>query len=262
MMADNQLLNGVGGGGDDIFVYTGGEQQVPRGVKRVRIAENVDTIPRWTFDGCRQLIEVEGHNKLKKIEHRAFKNCPLLRRMMKMRGVVEIEEFAFNECNALSELEFGKLEMIGNFAFTGCESLRSINMPSLRRVGRFAFERCRALTDVVFGKDLEGIEEGAFTKCTALRRIAIPLKDNLIAENNTFNGCVFGNLSRVDLVGEIHKTQCVVQRLLLNYTLVSGLYNRCLFFRNLYIVPVGLTIIFGLLHFQTFFTLIDMFLNK
>jgi len=48
MMADNRLLNdnddnGVGGG-DDIFVYTGGDQQVPRDVERVRVAENVDTI--------------------------------------------------------------------------------------------------------------------------------------------------------------------------------------------------------------------------
>ena len=31
-------------GDDVVFVYTGGEQQVPRDVKRVRIAENVDTI--------------------------------------------------------------------------------------------------------------------------------------------------------------------------------------------------------------------------
>jgi hypothetical protein len=51
-MADNQLLDndGVGGGGDDIFVYTGGEQRVPRDVKRVRIAENVDTILEETFE--------------------------------------------------------------------------------------------------------------------------------------------------------------------------------------------------------------------
>jgi hypothetical protein len=39
MMADNQLFVDRGDD-DDIFVYTG-EQRVPRGVKRVRIAENV-----------------------------------------------------------------------------------------------------------------------------------------------------------------------------------------------------------------------------
>ena len=67
MMADDQLLNGVDGG-DDIFVYTGGEQRLPRDVKRVRIAENVDTILAMAFYQCKQLIEVEGHNRLKKID--------------------------------------------------------------------------------------------------------------------------------------------------------------------------------------------------
>ena len=73
-MADNNQL-ADGNNYDDIFVYMGGEQQVPfgrrrvpRDVKRLRIAENVDTIPRYAFRDCEQLIEVEGHNKLKKVE--------------------------------------------------------------------------------------------------------------------------------------------------------------------------------------------------
>jgi hypothetical protein len=80
-------------------------------------------------------------------------------------------------------------------------------LPSIRRVGRYAFDRCHALTDVVFGKDLERIVGGgaAFYKCTALRRIVIHLKDNLIIETEAFFRCQ--NLSRVDVVvGGIHKT--------------------------------------------------------
>ncbi len=100
IMADNQFEdNGVGG--DDTFVYTGGDQEVPRDVKRVRIAENVDTIPEKTFSGCRQLIEVEGHNKLKKIEEWAFNYCTRLRSVTKMTGVIEIEYRAFTCCSAL-----------------------------------------------------------------------------------------------------------------------------------------------------------------
>jgi hypothetical protein len=210
MMADNQLVNDNNGGGngegdDDSFVYTGGEQEVPDDVRRVRIAENIDTIPARTFYNCRQLIEVECHNKLKKVEEIAFYNCPRLRRVTKMTGLIEIEENAFSGCNALSELEFDKLEIIGNYAFFCCESLRSINMPSIRRVGRSAFNGCDALTDAVFGKDLERIEEYAFYNSRALRSIAIPLKDNLIIANNAFIVCF--NLSRIDaLDGGIHKT--------------------------------------------------------
>ena len=104
-MADNQLL--LEDDGDEIFVFTGGEQRVPRDVKRVRIAENVDTIQARTFAGCRQLIEVEGHNKLKKIEEIAFYKCIRLRSVMKMTGLIEIEKGAFSDCYALSDIDFG-----------------------------------------------------------------------------------------------------------------------------------------------------------
>jgi hypothetical protein len=199
--------NGVGGGGDDdVFVYTGGDQQVPRDVKRMRIAENVDTILARAFSQCQQLIEVEGHNKLKKIERRAFFYCAHLRRVRNMQGVREIEENAFNSCWALSELGFDKLEIIGNDAFGWCNSLRSINMPSIRLIGACAFQYCTALTDAVFGKDLERIKAYTFFECTALRSIVIPLKDSLIDCNSVFFSCQ--NLSRVNTTidGGIHKT--------------------------------------------------------
>jgi hypothetical protein len=225
MMADNQLNDDVGG--DDIFVYTGGEQQVPRDVKRVRIAENIDTIPESTFQGCEQLLEVEGHNKIKKIEEAAFYECPCLRSVTKMGGVVEIEQLAFGDCSALSDVDFDKLEIVGEYAFGFCESLRSINMPSvrrvvksafsncvelrsinmpsIRRVGNSAFQNCVELTDAVFGKDLERIEGYALAGCGALKRIVTPLKDNLFVGDEAFYLCI--NLSRVDiLAGDIHRT--------------------------------------------------------
>ena len=98
-----------------IFLYT--QEEIKKFhvmSKRVRIAENVDTIPAWTFSQCEQLIEVVGHNKIKKIEERAFSNCTSLRRVTKMRGVIEIEVGAFFSCTALSELVFDKLEIIVN----------------------------------------------------------------------------------------------------------------------------------------------------
>ena len=95
-----------------------------------------------------------------------------------MRGVVEIETLSFCNCPVLSELEFDKLEIIGEYAFALCKSLVFINMPSVRRVGEYTFNGC-----------------------DSLRRISIPLKDNLIIEYDAFNDCY--NLSRVDtLVGD------------------------------------------------------------
>jgi hypothetical protein len=57
----------------------------------------------------------------------------------------------------------------------------------------------------VFGEKLERIEINTFLDCTFLRRIAIPLKDNLLFYEYAFNSCE--NLSRVDtLAGGIHET--------------------------------------------------------
>ena len=202
-MADNQLLleeeDGVGG--DDIFVYTGGGQRVPINIRRVRIAENVDTIPAGVFEEFQQLIEVEGHNKIKKIEEFAFICCPSLRRVTKMTGLIEIEADAFSNCWSLSELDFDKLEIIGHHAFAFCESLRSINMSSVKKVKSCAFESCTALTDVSFGTG--SADEKAFFKCTALRRIVIPLTNdgsgrNFFIDDEAFDGC--HNLSRLDII--------------------------------------------------------------
>jgi hypothetical protein len=204
MMADHQLFDDDNGD-DDIFVYTGGEQRVPRDVRRVRIAENVDTIPASTFEGCRQLREVEGHDRLRKIEKWAFADCHRLRRVSNMRGVIEIAAYGFFECRALNDLELGdKLEIIGHDAFGNNESLVSINMPSIKRVWGGAFARCYALSYAEFGEDLERFEMNAFLKCHVLRRLVIPLKENLI-HIKAFDECE--NLSRVDVsIGGIHKT--------------------------------------------------------
>ena len=189
-------------GDNDIFVYTGGE--VPHDVKRAKIDESIDTIPRDAFQDCEQLTEVEGHSKLKKIKDDAFYRCRRWKRLMKMSGVKEIERWAFYGCNDLSDFEFDKLEVIGYGTFNGCKSLSSINLPSVRRIEEHAFDDCTALTDAVFSEDLEGIRWNAFLDCPALRRIAIPLKDGLIVADDTFNRCA--SLSRIDIVGGIHKT--------------------------------------------------------
>jgi hypothetical protein len=60
------------------------------------------------------------------------------------------------------------------------------------------------LTELDFSKDLQSIQCGAFNCCSRLRRIAIPLKDDLFDDGGVFDGC--DNLSQVDLVGGIHKT--------------------------------------------------------
>jgi hypothetical protein len=122
-----------------------------------------------------------------------------------MPGVKFVEIDAFWNCSALTDVECGKLEIIGEHAFSGCGSLKSINLTSARIIKEFAFENCPALTDAIFGSKLERFEWSAFCNCTSFERVTIPLKNGLITHDCTFIGCE--NLMHADLVeGELHET--------------------------------------------------------
>jgi hypothetical protein len=192
---------------DDLFVYMGGDQQVPRNVRYVRIHGSVKIIRTGAFFWCRHLVSVEMHDGVEIIEDQAFWNCVSLRGI-NLTGVKVIGASAFNNCEELADVDFGeKLETIGQGAF--CHTaLRRINLPKVRTIGDCAFGACEQLTDVELSEDLETIGSEAFDH--SLRRIAMPLKGNLLyIDNDVFGSGSFDcceNLSQVDVVGRIHKT--------------------------------------------------------
>ena len=189
---------------DEVFVYMGGDQEVPDGIRRAKIHKSVKIVRRMAFHNRRQLISVEFHDGIEIIEEAAFMGCKSLREPIKLLGVRIIKEWAFQFCIRLTDVEFGdKLEIIEGSAFSDCASLRSIRMPSVRTIESYAFTRCDALSDVELGEGLRILHIRAFADCSNLKRIALPLKDDMI-RNRVFDGCV--DLTTVDLVGGIHNT--------------------------------------------------------
>ncbi len=202
-MAEDGRLAAVEAQDDEIFVYMGGHQQVPDGVRRARIHHSVKIIRANAFDGRRQLISVEFHDGIEIIEEESFCGCDSLSGSIKLLGIRIIKANAFAATD-LTDVEFGdKLETIEQEAFFNCPSLRTITMPHVRTIGGYAFNRCKQLTDLDLPEGLETSHENAFGKCDSLRRIALPLKGGLIA-CDAFNEC--RNLTTVDLVGLIQST--------------------------------------------------------
>ena len=192
------------GDDDDIFVYMGGNQQVPDGVRRARIHISVKIVRANAFRDRRRLISVEFHDGVEIIEECAFFDCCSLNGPIKLLGVRIIEVYAFGYCKSMTGVEFGdKLETIEQHAFYFCKALKSIRMPSVRTIGVRAFACCYNLSDVECGEGLMTLNEATFAGCYELKRIALPLKDNMI-EDYVFDGCV--KLSTVDLVGGIQNT--------------------------------------------------------
>jgi hypothetical protein len=82
---------------DEIFVYMGGDQQVPRHVIRARIHKSVKSILVGAFEYCEDLISVEFHDEVEIIEEGAFYFCNSLRHV-KLLGVRIIKARAFEYC--------------------------------------------------------------------------------------------------------------------------------------------------------------------
>eukprot|EP00985_Skeletonema_marinoi_P028390 scaffold24746_cov71-Skeletonema_marinoi.AAC.2 len=104
IMADhaNDGDEGDGGGRDIIFVYRGG--RAPRNVTHVRIDKSVEVIEDYAFNGCKHLVQVETHDRIRKVGKKA-----------------------------LSSIEFsGRLETIERYAFDDCDRLRRIAIPLKR----------------------------------------------------------------------------------------------------------------------------------
>eukprot|EP00984_Skeletonema_dohrnii_P007071 scaffold2531_cov126-Skeletonema_dohrnii-CCMP3373.AAC.2 len=187
---------------DEIFVYTGGDQEVPYYVWRVRIDQSVTIIPRDAFYGREHLIYVEFHDDIEKIGEDAFNCCYSLSGPIRLLGVKIIGKHAFYNCG-VTDVEFGdKLETIEGWAFNNCRSLRSLTMPSVRSIDRGAFIDCYHLTDLDLPEGLETIGISAFSYCKRLGRIAIPL--NCMIGVDVLAFCP--KLTTVDLVGGIHLT--------------------------------------------------------
>jgi len=98
---------------DGWYTFTGREGEIiPRSATRVRIHESLTVIPAEAFQGNRNIEELECHDRVKTVEEEAFDNCRSLRRVI-MPGVEEVEGFAFKSCEALTDVECDKLEIIG-----------------------------------------------------------------------------------------------------------------------------------------------------
>jgi hypothetical protein len=193
------------GGDDDVFLYMGGG--IPHHLKdtitHVRIDESISFVRLDAFQFCRNLVSVELHDGVDLIEEFAFNDCTSLREI-NLPGVRVIDHLAFSDCTALTDVFGDKLETIGHNCFLRCTSLRNINLLKVRVLEFSAFSDCEQLTDVELSEDLESIEGNSFGNCRRLRRIAFPLKENLLENDNVFRGC--DSLSTVALVGTIHKT--------------------------------------------------------
>ena len=122
------------------------------------------------------------------VEASAFLNNTAITSVVLPDSITSIGEKAFNGCESLTSVLFGKnsqLSSIGSGAFNYCYSLESITIPeSVTSIGSDAFYYCYGLRSVTFGENsqLTSIGEGAFNWCESLESITIPASVTSIGE--------------------------------------------------------------------------------
>ena len=103
------MMAELGHNDDEIFVYIGGDQQVPDGVRRARIHKSLKIVPRRAFYRRTKLEYVEFHDDIQMIEEEAFHFCVSLSGAIKLLGVKVIKESAFYYCQRLTDVEFSDI---------------------------------------------------------------------------------------------------------------------------------------------------------
>ena len=84
------------------YVYTG-ENDPPHIATHVSIHESITVIPSELFLEHPNIIELICHFGVKKIERKAFRDCPRLKRLI-MPGVEEIEWYLSYGCEIRKKL--------------------------------------------------------------------------------------------------------------------------------------------------------------
>ena len=118
----------------------------------------------------------------------AFLNCNSLTNIT-IPDNVTIGDYAFTNCSCLTSVTIGKGAIIGHSAFSDCNSLVSITIPDGGiSIGNYAFSHCDLLTSVTIGKGVTNIGDRAFSNCKSLTGIVIPNSVTSIGEA-AFYGC-------------------------------------------------------------------------
>ena len=141
----------------------------------------------FAFSVCEKLsgnLQIGG----KKVGRAAFERCPYIKEIFLMDDVLEIDGWAFDECESLGLVRFpDKLNVIGEEAFhsTGIENL---SIGEVDTICSNAFSECGKLKTVEIKKINKSMKSNAFSKCTGLKNI-IYNGDMVmsLSENQRFN---------------------------------------------------------------------------
>lgn len=110
-----------------------------------------------------------------RIEEYAFQECLALTSITIPNSVTSIGKWAFSYCSALTSVEIPlAVKSIEEGTFSGCTGLTSLSIPnSVTSIGDYAFTKCSNLTSITIPNSVTSIGASAFSQCTGLINITL-----------------------------------------------------------------------------------------
>ena len=140
------------------------------------------------------------NSRVTSVENAAFQDCSALT-TVNFPNVSYIGIYAFESCYSLTTISFPNASYIGNAAFQYCSALTTASFPNTSYIGSYAFQSCSALTAISF-PNTSYIGSYAFQSCFALTAVSFPNVTNI--GSGAFYSCLSlttVNFPNVTLIG-------------------------------------------------------------
>lgn len=169
----------------------------------VDLTPSVITTMEELFENCTALTEIKLPDTLMEIGRWSFSGCRNLINIIIPSSVTSIERGAFSDCSSLSYITLPpKLEKIGPWCFADCVNLNEITIPSsVNTIGDHAFSKCSVLSSVKFepGSKLYNLGIRCFEYCTSLREIYLPVTISALKEDEPIHRSRFPFCGNIDI---------------------------------------------------------------
>ena len=101
----------------------------------------------YAFYGFSSLEDIDLHN-LTSVSAYMFDGCTKLRNVTLSNDCSSLGNYAFYDCNSLTELSFPSVRSVGSHCFYSCDALRSITLPKATSLSQYSFAACKALETI------------------------------------------------------------------------------------------------------------------
>lgn len=174
------------------------EFMVPKEVIYEEQTYQITALGDSAFEGEEKLKKVEIADGVETIGENAFYDCGSLEEVIIPDSVTEIKDYAFGECEKLAELNLpDSITDIGTEVFTHCNSITEFHIPkNVVSMGGSAFFECEKLEKVVLEEGVTDLPAETFTNCTALKTVVLP-ETLLTIGNEVFWSC--DNLTALEI---------------------------------------------------------------